>query len=61
MDEKEALKIIEQLRDGSVDSHLINKDEFMVFRNVLISQLDRSKFIGIAQKGGQVIYQYENE
>lgn len=61
MDEKKALEILGDLRAGKIDSHLIMKEEFMVFRNILINQSDRNNFKGFAQKGGKVLYKYQKE
>ncbi len=57
MDKEKALDILNRLRNG--ESFLIKKEEFMAFREVLINQPDREKFTGNAQKGGNVIFTYE--
>ena len=61
MTEQKALELIEDLRSDKVQEQLIMKEDFMVFRSILIQQKDRVNFVGIAQKGGNVIYKYYND
>lgn len=58
MNEQEALEIIDQLRNGQLPNYYVKKEDFMTFRKVLIEQEDFKNFRGIAQRGGDVIYEY---
>jgi len=58
MTESEVKRIIEQLRNGEISNYYVPKENFMIFRKVLIEQEDYKKFRGIAQRGGDVIYEY---
>ncbi|WP_428908823.1 hypothetical protein [Niallia sp. Krafla_26] len=61
MTEEMAINILEKLRNGEMEEYLIAKDEFLSFRQVLIKQEDFKHFRGIAQIGGDVLYQYFKE
>ncbi|MBE6183583.1 hypothetical protein [Heyndrickxia ginsengihumi] len=58
MTEEEMKDLIEKLRKGEIQEFLIKKEDFLTFREVLVSQEDFKHFKGIAQHGGNVIYQY---
>ncbi|MDQ0162242.1 hypothetical protein [Bacillus alveayuensis] len=58
MDEKLANDILDKLKDGELNEYLVTKEQFMIFRKVLVSRPDFKHFRGIAQRGGNVIYQY---
>jgi hypothetical protein len=59
MSEEEALEILENLREKSTDTQLIKKDQFMTFQKILMQQEDRINYIGIAHKGGNIVYTYK--
>lgn len=61
MNEETALEILANLRTGKIDEQIIYKEQFMKFREVLIKQEDKANFVGIAQKGGHIIYKYRNK
>lgn len=61
MNKETALQILEDLRTGKIQEQLIKKADFMTFREVLVEQEDKADFVGIAQKGGQVIYKYRKQ
>lgn len=61
MEKETALQILDDLRTGKITEYLIEKNDFMTFREALIEQEDKAQFVGIAQKGGNVIYQYRKE
>jgi hypothetical protein len=61
VDEKMATKLLNELRDGIISELRIKKEDFLVFRTVLIKRKDFKHFRGIAQQGGDVIYQYMKE
>ncbi|KHD84876.1 hypothetical protein NG54_12775 [Heyndrickxia ginsengihumi] len=58
MTEEEMKDLIEKLRKGEIQEFLNKKEDFLTFREVLVSQEDFKHFKGIAQHGGNVIYQY---
>lgn len=51
-------KKIDQLRKGEINSLTIQKDEFLVFRELLIKQQDFKHFRGDAQQGGTIVYSF---
>lgn len=61
MDEQKASMILDQLASGEIEECYIRKEEFLSFRNVLVNRPDFKHFRGIAQRGGDVIYQYTKE
>lgn len=61
MDEKLAAKLLDELRNGTISELLVKKEDFPTFRNVLVKQNDFKHFRGIAQRGGDVIYHYQEK
>jgi hypothetical protein len=61
VDEKMATKLLNELRDGIISELRIKKEDFLAFRMVLIKREDFKHFRGIAQQGGDIIYQYLQE
>ncbi|MCZ0755491.1 hypothetical protein [Anoxybacillus sp. J5B_2022] len=61
MDETVAAKLLDDLRDGKIAELFVQKDDFLVFRSVLVKRSDFKHFRGIAQRGGHVIYHYLKE
>lgn len=59
MDEQQAIKLLDQLRNGEVTECKISKNDFLLFRNELMKQDDVKSFRGNAQQGGDVIFTYE--
>ncbi|MED4647077.1 hypothetical protein P9293_06535 [Bacillus inaquosorum] len=49
---------IEQLRTGEIKELRVQKEDFLDFRAVLSKQDDFKYFRGIAQQGGDVVFQY---
>ncbi|PHI49012.1 hypothetical protein B9T64_03025 [Bacillus halotolerans] len=49
---------IEQLRIGEIKELRVQKEHFLDFRAVLSKQDDFKHFRGIAQQGGDVVFQY---
>ncbi|UYO33449.1 hypothetical protein [Bacillus halotolerans] len=49
---------IEQLRTGEIKELRVPKEHFLDFRAVLSKQDDFKHFRGIAQQGGDVVFQY---
>nr|WGD66011.1 hypothetical protein P5652_15075 [Bacillus subtilis]WGD86950.1 hypothetical protein P5621_07855 [Bacillus subtilis]WGD91460.1 hypothetical protein P5665_19455 [Bacillus subtilis] len=55
---EEITEMIEQLRTGAINELRVQKEHFLDFRVVLSKQDDFKHFRGIAQQGGDVIFQY---
>ena len=49
----------EELKNGTISSITIEKDEFLAFREVLVQREDFKHIKGTAKQGGSVIYTYE--
>jgi hypothetical protein len=58
MNEQLAEEILNKLRDGELSEYRVSKNDFMIFRKVLVQRNDFKHFRGIAQRGGEVVYQY---
>jgi hypothetical protein len=58
MNEQLAEEILNKLRDGELSEYRVSKNDFMIFRKVLVQRKDFKHFRGIAQRGGEVVYQY---
>ncbi|ANB56824.1 hypothetical protein GFC29_181 [Anoxybacillus sp. B7M1] len=58
MDEKLAAKLLDDLRDRNISELLVKKEDFLLFRKILVNRSDFKHFRGIAQHGGDVIYHY---
>lgn len=54
-------KLLQELKDGSLSSLTITKEEFLAFREILIAREDFKQFKGIAKQGGKIVYTYEFE
>ncbi|MCY8268735.1 hypothetical protein [Bacillus haynesii] len=61
MTEQNAIDQIEQLRSGSIYELHVKKEDFLSFRAILTKQEDFKHFRGIAQHGGDIIFQYMKE
>ncbi|MGO4977665.1 hypothetical protein [Bacillus paralicheniformis] len=59
--EQNAIDQIEQLRSGSIHELHVKKEDFLSFRAILTKQEDFKHFRGIAQHGGDIIFQYMKE
>lgn len=53
--------ILEQLKAGTLSEYLVKKDDFLPFREMLVKREDFKYFRGIAQRGGDIIFQYLKE
>ncbi|WP_026574694.1 hypothetical protein [Bacillus sp. UNC438CL73TsuS30] len=51
-------EILEQLKAGTLSEYYVKQDDFMEFRQILVKRNDFKHFRGIAQRGGDVLYQY---
>ncbi|QHZ46568.1 hypothetical protein [Bacillus sp. NSP9.1] len=61
MTDENAIDLIEQLRSGRIHEVRVNKDDFLSFRAILTKQEDFKYFRGIAQHGGDIVFQYKEE
>ncbi len=61
MDEQTAIEIIQKLRSQQIEKLEINKEDFLMFRSILVQQEDFKHFRGVAQRGGAVEYYYVDE
>jgi hypothetical protein len=61
MTEEMANQILEKLKNGELGEYLIGRNDFLFFRQVLVKREDFKHFRGIAQRGGDVVYQYSPE
>lgn len=52
-------KMLQELKDGSLPFITISKEEFLMFREILIVRDDFKHFKGVAKQGGSVVYTYE--
>ncbi|GAF20574.1 MULTISPECIES: hypothetical protein [Shouchella] len=59
MDQHEAQQILGQLRSGEIKEVVVTKEQFTLFREVLVEQDDKKDFRGNAQHRGAVIYTYQ--
>ncbi|MCM3586242.1 hypothetical protein M3182_10920 [Mesobacillus maritimus] len=50
--------ILDRLKSGELTEYRVLKADFLAFRQVLVNRKDFKNFRGIAQRGGDVIYQY---
>ena len=58
MTKEEIHEILEQLEKGEISEYHVTKEEFLSFRQELVNREDFKHFRGIAQRGGEVVYQY---
>jgi len=55
------LESIEKLRSGQITEWYVHKEVFLDVRAVVVALEDFKHFRGIAQRSGDVIYQYVQE
>lgn len=61
MEEEVIHNILDQLKNGDLKEYYVKKEEFLDFRRILVKREDFKHFHGIAQRGGDVLYQYMEE
>ncbi|GAE24373.1 hypothetical protein JCM9140_290 [Halalkalibacter wakoensis JCM 9140] len=59
MDHEQALLILNQLRNKELESYRVAKEDFHMFRTILLKQEDAIDFRGNAQHRGETIYTFE--
>ena len=60
-DEEFVNQILDKLKSGEIQEYFVKKDDFLPFRQVLVKREDFKHFRGIAQRSGDVLYQYLEE
>ncbi|MDZ5470564.1 hypothetical protein SM124_02260 [Bacillus sp. 31A1R] len=58
MNEQLINESLDQLRRGEISELFVKKEDFLSFRKVIVKREDFKQFRGIAQHGGNVVYQY---
>ena len=58
MKEEEVIQLLDQLRRGERKELLIEKEDFLFFRKILVEQDDYKHFYGTAKRGGDTLYHY---
>ena len=51
---------LNMLQNGDIQDIVIEKNEFIAFREVLVQREDFKHFSGNAKQGGQIVYTYLN-
>ncbi|MCQ6275079.1 hypothetical protein JMM81_08910 [Bacillus sp. V3B] len=60
-DEEFINQTLDKLKSGEIQEYFVKKDDFLDFRKVLVEREDFKHFRGIAQRNGDVLYQYLEE
>ncbi|WP_313628601.1 hypothetical protein [Enterococcus italicus] len=50
---------LEELRQGNCTELVVNREEFLTFREVWLKEEDRNAFVGEASLNGQITYRYK--
>jgi hypothetical protein len=50
---------LENLKNGIQEELVINREEFLNFREIWLKEPDRMNFVGEASLNGQIIYRYK--
>lgn len=61
MNQEHITEILNKLMTGELSEFYVTKENFMEFRQVLVKRQDFKHFRGIAQRDGNVLYQYLSE
>ncbi|NPC92344.1 hypothetical protein HOO54_08940 [Bacillus sp. WMMC1349] len=61
MTDEHVIDFIKQLREGDIHELRVKKEDFLFFRSILTKQEDFKHFHGVAQRGGDIIFQYMTE
>ncbi|KAA0546691.1 abortive phage infection protein [Bacillus sp. BGMRC 2118] len=61
MDKMQVEHILDKLRNREIEEYVVEKENFLSFREVLVNQDDFKHFRGIAGHGGIVTYTYVDE
>lgn len=58
MEEEQIIQVLDQLKNGEIREHYVNKEDFLDFRRILVKREDFKHFQGIARRGGDTLYRY---
>ena len=58
LDEQYINEMLEKLKSGDISEFYVKKEDFLTLREILVARSDFKHFRGIAQRNGDVIYQY---
>lgn len=61
MDQEQAIRMLESLKNKEAEEIFVTKQDFMAFREFLVKREDFKHFRGIAQRGGDVVFTYVEE
>ncbi|HZG70724.1 MAG TPA: hypothetical protein VEY51_04230 [Chondromyces sp.] len=61
MTKEEINRLLDELKNGQMEELSVTKEDFLTFRSVLVNREDFKHFHGIAQRGGGVVYTYNQE
>ncbi len=56
--QEEIISVLEKLKSGEIKQYKVTKEDFLAFRIELVKREDFKHYRGIAQRGGEVIYEY---
>ncbi|MDH6363632.1 hypothetical protein M2139_000749 [Enterococcus sp. PF1-24] len=59
MEENRYEKEIAALRNGESSELVVERADFMLFREVWMTQADKKNFVGEAQFNGRIVYRYQ--
>ncbi|GAF66780.1 hypothetical protein BTS2_3684 [Bacillus sp. TS-2] len=59
MEKEEIVNKLQAIRNKEVPSILVQKEQFLMFREILMEQEDKQSFRGNAQHKGNIEYTYE--
>jgi hypothetical protein len=58
MEEEQIIQVLDQLKNGEIREHYVNKEDFLDFRRILVKREDFKHYQGIARRGGDTLYRY---
>lgn len=61
MNKEDAAELIEKLKLGEISEFTVSKEDFLFFREQIVSRSDFKHFRGIAKHGGITTYTYLEE
>ncbi|MEW9050273.1 MAG: hypothetical protein AB2392_03900 [Neobacillus sp.] len=61
MNEDYVNEILDKLKKGELTEYYVKNEDFLTFRQFLVKREDFKHIRGIAQRGGDVLYQYLSE
>ena len=61
MTKEELRESLNQLIQGEIDTLMIEKNDFMTFREIWFSHEEKESFVGEALHNGKIIYRYRSK